>query len=224
MKLHELEIGYARPSQVRERDTVTGGDGGVCCLSIDLAGSPGRQERGGRPRLTKAAVSPEEPDAGDGAVLDDRVNDDGVIANLDSSKRREPLGEDASDLASRRIMSVKYPPRRVGSLSREVEGAVGMAIEGRAPLDELSNEVGAIRDEDIHGSLVAQTSTRANRVGGMKLDRVVGRDGRRNAALREPRTARARIGFRQHEHAAFRRELDGGAQPGNTTTDDEEIR
>ena len=97
-----------------------------------------------------------------------------------------------------------------------------MAVEGRAPLDELSNEGGPVRDEDVHGLLVAQAVAGAHRVS-VKGDRVVGGHGSGNAALRESRAACARIGLRQHEHTASGRELDGGAQPCDTAADDEEI-
>ncbi len=111
----------------------------------------------------------------------------------------------------------------MGPLAREIQGTIGMAIEGRAPLDELSNEGGTIGHENVHGLLVAQAIARANRVGGVPRDRVVGGHCGRNTTLGESRTACAGIGFRQHEHAALGRELDGGPQPCDTAADDEEI-
>ena len=98
-----------------------------------------------------------------------------------------------------------------------------MAIESRAPLDELLDKGGTVRDEHVDSALIAQAGASADRVSGVQGHRVVCGDGGGNSPLRKPRAAGARIGLRQDEHAAHGRELNGRAQARNTAADDQKI-
>src|SRR5438128_8497833 len=68
--------------------------------------------------------------------------------------------QSAHDLAPGRIaVRVQYSPARVRGLTREDEMAA-LAVELRAPVNQLLYEPGAILDHHPDGALVAQSSSR----------------------------------------------------------------
>jgi hypothetical protein len=221
MELDELEIGDARAGQIREHDAVARRDRRIGRLAIDLPGAAGREQRRIRARLVQHARRVQEPHANHRGVLDDRLHGGGMVDDGDRRAAGEVRGEHARDLAARRIARVQHAPHRVRGLAREIERAVRLAIERRPPVDQLAHVARPLVDEDADGVVVAEAVAGGNRVGEVQRRRVVGADRRGDAALRVAGAAGAGIGFRQDEHAAVRRELDGRAQAGNAAADDE---
>ena len=68
-----------------------------------------------------------------------------------------------------------------------------VAIERRAPLEQLPHVPRPFLDEHAHGRLVAEAVAGRDRVARVQAGRVVGTDGRRDAALRVAGVALGRI-------------------------------
>ena len=98
-----------------------------------------------------------------------------------------------------------------------------IAIEARAPVDELAHVADAVLDQHAHRRLVAQAVARRHRVLEVLLRRVVLADRSGNAALCISGIALGRIGLREDGDGAVLGEIDRGAQPGDTAADDEEV-
>ncbi len=98
-----------------------------------------------------------------------------------------------------------------------------VAIEPRAPLDELARIARPLVAEHANGALVAQAVARNHRVGGVQLGRVVFADCCGDAALRVLGVAFGWIGFRDDDDVAGRRQLDRRAEPRDSAADDYEV-
>ena len=96
----------------------------------------------------------------------------------------DALPERAADLAAGRVAGVQDPADAVRRFEPERRLAVRVAIEPRAPVDQLAHVARAFLDEHAHGRFVAQPVAGADRVGGVQRRAVVGADRRRDAALR----------------------------------------
>ena len=99
-----------------------------------------------------------------------------------------------------------------------------IAIEARAPLEQLVDVADAVLDQHVDRGLDAQAIARGDGVGGVLLGRVAGADGGGNAALRVAGVAFGGIGLGEDEHVAGQREIGGGAKAGDAAADDQEIR
>ena len=93
--------------------------------------------------------------------------------------------------------------------------AVGGEVEPRAPRDQLAHVARPVLHEDADRRFVAQPVAGAHRVLGVQRRAVVVADRRGDAALRVAGVAFGRLGLGEDEHAADRRQADGGAQAGD---------
>ena len=115
------------------------------------------------------------------------------------------------------------PAHAVRGFERERRTAAAVAIEPRAPVDQLAHVARALVAQDRHRRRIAQPVAGAHRVSGMQRGAVVGADRRGDAALRVAGVAFGRVRLGQDQHPADRRERDRGAQARDTAADDDEI-
>jgi hypothetical protein len=111
----------------------------------------------------------------------------------------------------------------VRPFASEGRPAVGLAIEGRAPLDQLRDVTWSLAHQQIDGDRVAQTVSRRDGVAGMELRRIVGSDGRRNPTLCVARVAFAWVGLGQDDDVASLRQRQRSAQASDAAANHEEI-
>ena len=157
MKLHELEIGDACARMVRERDAVAGRNRGIRRLAEDLAGAAGREEH--RVRRVPAWRTPGRSKYRTPAIwpdLDDEIGDERVVDRRDGVQRPDLLPHRAADRAAGGIADVENAPDAVRRLEPERQFAVRVAIEARAPGDQLAHVARALFDQHAHRGLVAQ--------------------------------------------------------------------
>ncbi len=146
-----------------------------------------------------------------------------MIDRLHGAERDDTLPQRPANLAAGRVARVQHAADAVGGLEAERQLARRVAIEPRAPLDQLAHVPRAFLDEHAHGRLVAQSVAGANRVASMERGAVVGTDRGGNAALRVAGVALGRVGLGQNQHAAGWRERNRGAQSGDAAADDDEV-
>ena len=135
----------------------------------------------------------------------------------------DALPQHASDLAARRIGRMQHAAHAVRAFGCERRLAVSVAIEPRAPLDQLARIARSLVAEHAHGALVAEPVARDHRVARVEFRRVVFADRRGDAALRVLGVAFVRIGFRDDDDVAGRRQLDRRAEPRDSAADDDEV-
>ena len=122
-----------------------------------------------------------------------------------------------------RVAGVQHAPHAVRRFAPERRPSVRVAIEARAPVDQLAHVARAFLDEHVDGRLVAQSVAGADRVRRVQRGAVVVADRRRDAALRVAGVALARIGLGEDGDAPGGRQRDGRAQSGDAAADDEKV-
>ena len=143
---------------------------------------------------------------------------------VDRRRARDALPQRAADFAAGRIVRVQHAAHAVRRLVPERKRAGRVAIEPRAPVDELADVARAVaRPARAPRTRRREPSPARNRVGGMKVGAVVGADGRRNAALRVAGVALVGIRLGEDDDATGRRERARGAQAGDAAANDEEV-
>ena len=120
-------------------------------------------------------------------------------------------------------MCVQDAPAAVRALLRERERCA-LAIERRAPLDQLLDRRGTFFDQRVHGTAVAQAVTRRHGVLLVQIDFIViaERNGDATLGVFRGRFVQGVLG--NNQHLARLRQFDGRAQTGHTGADNEEIR
>src|SRR5918996_6087357 len=100
---------------------------------------------------------------------------------------------------------------------------IGIAIEARAPLGELACVARTFFAQHTNGAFVAQSVAGGHRILSVQLGRIVLADRSSDAALRVLGITFARVGFRDDDDVAGRRELDRGAEPRDSAAHDDEV-
>jgi len=101
-------------------------------------------------------------------------------------------GERAYDLLARQVAGVQHAATRVAALAPEVvldRVTRQMRIEARAERDQLTDAVRPLVHHHLDDVLVAEAGAGADRVGGVRLEGVLGAPDGRHAALRVRRVA-----------------------------------
>ncbi len=159
------------------------------------------------------------------SVHGEEVEAEGVLEEADPRVRARPREEDALDLEARRVAGrVEDPGERVAAFLREVELAVGPAVEGRAPLDELAHVVRALAADHAHDVLGAEPASDLDRVVGVLLPAVLGRVERGgDPALGVARVRLLGGRLRRDDHGPALGRLEGGPQAGDAAPDHEHV-
>ena len=118
---------------------------------------------------------------------------------------------------------MKHAANAVCALGGQRWPSVLVAIEARTPVDELARVARSLLNEHANCPLVADAVAGFHRVGRVERRRIVGPNSCGDSALRILRVAFTRIGFRNDDDVAVRRQFRGRAQTGDATADDDEI-
>jgi len=169
------------------------------------------------------AVAIDVVHAAHGAASRDEIGDERVVDRRDRPERARPLPQHPADLAAGRVARVQHAPDAVRRLASERELAVAVAIEARAPVDELAHVARSVPDQHVDRPLVAKPVAGAQRIRGVQRRAVVGADRDRDASLRVAGVAFFGIGLGEDENATRQRERDRGAETRNAAPDDDEV-
>ena len=167
-------------------------------------------------------VSIEVADAEGAAILAEQLRHERMMDDGDRRQRGHALVEHPANLAAGGVAGVQHAPDRVRGLAPERGTSVRVAIEPRAPLEQLADVDHAFFDQHADGRFIAEAVAGADGVGGVEGRAVIVAHRRRDAALRVSGVALAGLGFGENQRAAGAREADGGAQSGDPAADDEE--
>ena len=141
---------------------------------------------------------------------------------VDRRQRAHALPQHAADLAAGGIAGVQHAADAVRRLAAERRPAVGVAVEPRAPLEQLAHVRAGLLDER-RGPPPRRTGRRRRESCRPRAaPAVVVADRRGDAALRVAGVAFGRFGLGEDEHAARRRQPDRRAQAGDAAADDDE--
>ena len=223
MELYELEVDYLRPGLEGHRDAIAGGNGRVRGFAKDLTGTTGRNERPRRRHVMRAAVEPDEGRSGTHPVAHTQRHRLRVLVHLHARVRRDALPEHPTDLPTSRIACMKHPTHAVRRLPAERNLSRLVAIEFRAPFDELAHVPRPVVHQHVHRLHPTEVVPCHHRVAGVELRRILVAHCSRNAALRVACIALARIGLGQDDDAAGLRQGERGAQTGDAAADHEEV-
>ena len=103
------------------------------------------------------------------------VDDQRVVDGASRSERGDPLPQRPADLAAGRIAGMQDAARRCAPPSRpSASSPSGVAVEGRAPVDQLAHIARAVLDQHRHRRLVAQPVAGRERVGACSAGRIAG--------------------------------------------------
>ena len=136
-------------------------------------------------------------DAAAALAVNDKADRARTIRCPNVGQSRRPPPQHATDLPAGRIVGVQHAPRAVRALDRQRRIAVGVAVEGGAPLHQLADVAWPVADEHFHRARVAQPVAGRHRVGGMQRGRVAGSNRGCDASLGIAGVALARLRFRQ---------------------------
>ena len=188
-----------------------------------LTGAACREQRRAPERAPGLAARVDEAHAKTSAVFDDGADRQRVRQHANARNRGDAVPQHAPDLAPRRIGRVQHAPHAVRAFGCERRLTIGAAIETRAPFDQLARIARTFFAKDVNGALVAEPVARDHRVVGVQFGRVVFADRRGDAALRVFGVALVRIGFRDDDDIAGRRQLNRGAKPRDSAADDDDV-
>ena len=146
-----------------------------------------------------------------------------VVDRLDRRQRPHALPQHAANLAARGVAGVQHAPNAVGRFAAERRLAAGVAIEARAPGEQLADVRGPCSTSTLHRRLVAQTVAGADRVARVQRRRVVVADRGRDAALRVSGVALGGFGLGENQDAACGGETDRRAQARDAAADHEKV-
>ena len=99
-----------------------------------------------------------------------------------------------------------------------------VAIELRSPGDQLAHVARTVFDEHADRGFIAETVAGGDRVGRMQLRRIIGANGRRNAALGVAGIAFLGFCFCEDQNVTGAAQLRRRAQRGDAAADDEKVR
>jgi hypothetical protein len=111
----------------------------------------------------------------------------------------------------------------LSALSRQRQLAVGVAVEGGAEGDQLTQPVRALGAEDPYGVLVAEADARDEGVLQVVLGRVVRGERRGDAALRPPGRAGVDEHLRDEQDAAGGGGVQRGGEPCDPGADHDDV-
>ena len=212
------------PCPVRHRDAVAGGHIGIGRLLIHTAEPARREQHRPRPhrhQLRRVAVVHDR--AAHPIAVRQQIDRGPEAAKRDVRQRPRFAVQRARDLAAGRIaMRVQDPAAAVRGFPRERE-AHPVAIELRAPFDELLDRRRSFLDQRVDRRDVAQPRAGRDRVLLMQPHLVVIAERDRDAALRIFRGGLPQAVLGDHQHRSRLRQFDGGPQSGDAGADHEEI-
>ena len=102
--------------------------------------------------------------------------------------------------------------------------ASAIAIETRAPVDELANITNPVLDEHLDCRIHAQAVTGVDGIDGVLPRGIIRRDRGGNAALRIAGVALGRICLGENQDVAGKSEIGRGAKARDATADEQEVR
>jgi 3-dehydroquinate synthase len=222
VELHELEVRHRRPGAKGHRDSVTSRDTRVGGFTIHLACAAGGEQHRVGARLVERTVRADETRAGTPAVLDDQIDDARMCVGGDTRQLRGALPQRPSDLAAGGITGMQHAAGAVRPFDRERRRAVLLPVELCAPLDQLADVSRPVLHQHLHGANVAESVAGRDRILGVKLRRIVGTKGRRDAALGVAGITLFRLSFRENENVARAAQPGDCAQTRDTAANDEE--
>jgi hypothetical protein len=192
-------------------------------LSKHLAGAARRQQR---PRYRDGADVAGAADVS--CAVTDAINDDelrrgGIAQDADASVRTDARPQHASDLAACRVARMKHAPYAVRRLTREGRRPAGVAIERRAPREQLDDVRGSLTDEHVDRIVIAEAVARGDRVLRMQRRRIVRAKSGGDATLCVAGIALGGIGFREDDDLSGFGEREGSAQSSDAAADHEEV-
>ena len=231
MELHEFHVRHLAARAPGHGHAVAGRGIGVGGLGIDLSQSARRQHRmAGQPGRDIAVV--------DAHPCAEAAPGRAGIGGFGQQQIQRGRMFDQPDVGPRAALpqqrGVHGPPggvgrvgdaaRAVAALARQVQrAAILVPREGHAESEQPVDRRGALRQDAAHGVGVAQPGAGDQRVLHVRLDAVVRRLRRRDAALRPGAGAIVRRALAQHGHAQMRRQRQGGGHAGQAGADDEHV-
>ena len=181
VKLHVFERGTGT---IGHSDAVSGRDGGIGGVAVDLAGSSAGEEYGCGGDGDEGTVFAQEGDADDAARIEDQVDRGGPLAKSDPWQAADVFQEGASDLATGGIaVSVEDAGETVRAFARALELALGVAVEGGAEVEQFVHAPGAGLDQQGGGGFADKAVAGGDGIGQVQPDVFVSTHGNGDAAL-----------------------------------------
>ena len=156
-------------------------------------------------------------------ALAEQFGHDRVIDDRDGRQRRDLPVQHAADLAPGGVLGVQHAPDAVGRFARRRRPAIRVAIEARAPVQQLGDVGGTFLDERAHRVRLAQAVTGREGVLEVQARRIVVAHGHGDAALRPPRAALFRFALREDADLSPARERQRRAERSNAAAEYQEI-
>ena len=226
MKLDKLDVGNLRPGPPCRGHAVAGGDLGIGGFAIHLPQPAGGQQNGARANghaIAQPGVA-DHRSAHAAVIGQQQIRHCGEAAELDIGQRRGLVIQGADNLRAGGVaVRVQNAAAAVRAFPRERE-LRSFAVELRAPFDKLLNGRRRLFHQYAHGRRIAQPVASHHGVLLVQQHFVVVAQRRGDAALGVlgGRLLQAVLG--NDEHGTGFRQFDGGAQPGNAGSDDQELR
>ena len=224
VKLHELDIGDLRARPVGHRHAVAGSYGGIGGIQEHAPQPAGRQQdRARADRNVAHGLGVVERRAAH-SLGQQQIGGGRIAAKRHVGKRGRLVVERARDLAPRRIaVRMQDAVAAVRAFAGECQPG-SLAVELRAPVDELPDGSGSFLHQGAHRRAVAEAVSRVQRVPLVQFHLIVVAQSDGDPALRIFGGGFPEAVLGDHQHLARLSQFDGGAQPGHSGSNDEKVR
>ncbi len=238
MELVKLHVGNLGSGVPRHRDAVAGSHRGIRCIAVHLPGTSAGQQHGPRPHPRHLAVAIEQPNPGNGSVLDHQVGGRGPLQQRD-------VGDGP------RVAQQRPPDLRPGSIPVRVQNAIAavralarqhqlsrLAVEIRAPAQQFLDAQRPFLHQHPRRFAVHQAVAGVHRIVQMQRDVFLAAHRNGDSPLRIIGVRFVERFFRHHQHpgplasllagvehpGSVRSQANRGAQPRDPRAHNNEVR
>lgn len=146
-----------------------------------------------------------------------------VFEQRDVRMRAAAFKQRAFDFEARGIGRVQHAPRAMSALACERDGAVFVAVESSATVDELANAARTFTHTQVDDDFVTEPGAGDERVAKMCLERVVFGEDTRDAPLSPSCVGLVGGPLGDDEDAGVVSDIEGKSQPSDSAADDEKV-
>ena len=231
VELDELHVRDLRARAPGEGHAVARRDVGIAGIEVDLAAAARREDRVRGTHgvdLVRRLVEHVRAHTAVGALQaeaarDDEVDHDRLLAHVEDGMLPQRADHRGLALLAGDVARVENAAHGVAALAAEVPGAVLLAVELHAAVDEVLDGGGGLRDDAPHDRLVTEAGARNKGVRNMVLERVGGIRHAADAALGEIRVAVRQPLLGDEDDPAGGGQVEGRHESAHSRADDEVV-
>ncbi len=223
MELHELHVPQFDTGPVGHGVSVAGRHQRIRRFAINLTGTAGAQDGLLGPHQGQAVLVVVDQRTAADTVVSQQVERERVLANVDIPQPAGPADHGPHDFPAGGVThGVRDPTATVPPLTPQIQFA-RLHIEVGSPANQFLDAVGSFAHDHGDDVRIAQFSAGRQGVGHVRIERVVGIQDARNAALCITAGGLVDAVLGKHQHRQPGIDGNGGPQTGQARADDQDV-